>query len=122
MRDGADNKKEHIDRAGDNGRCKLDKNKIGDDKVDGGEVRDDKVRKKGQKTSKSKKSSKSKKTVGLDFFTLGARLAFIKKRQAFVKALILHQFDPKRHIQIEMDILGYAISGVFSHLILYNLG
>ena len=69
-----------------NSRCKLNKSEIGDGKVDSGEVDDevdDKVDDevgKNQKTSKSKKLSKSKKTVGLDFFILRARLAFIKLR------------------------------------------
>ena len=46
--------------------------------IDGGEVGDDKVEKKGQKTSKY--LSKFKKTVGSDFFTPRARLAFTKLR------------------------------------------
>ena len=66
--------------------------------------------------------SKSKKTVGSDFFTPGAKLAFTKLRQTFVKALILYSFDPKCHIRIKMDILGYAISGVLSQLTLDDLG
>ena len=37
---------------------------------------------------KSKNLSKSKKTVGLDFFSSGASLVFIKLRQGFVKAPI----------------------------------
>ena len=43
-------------------------------------------------------------------------------RQAFVEALILNHFDPKRHIQIETDALGYAIGGIFSQLISNDLG
>ena len=46
----------------------------------------------------------------LDFFILGARLAFTKLRQAFVKAPILYHFDPKCHFWIETDVLSYAIS------------
>ena len=38
------------------------------------------------------------------FFIPKARLAFIELRQAFVKAPILHNFDPKSHIRIETDI------------------
>ena len=68
---------------------------------------------------KSKKSSKSKKVVG--FFGFEAKLAFTKLRQAFFKALILHHFDSKYHIRIEMDVLGYAIEEVFNQLILDNL-
>lgn len=40
------------------------------------------------------------------FFTLGARLAFIKLRQAIIKTLILHYFDLKCHILITTNILG----------------
>ena len=73
-----------------------------------------------QKLSKSKSLFKSKKTVGSDFLTLGAKLSFIELKQGFVKALILHHFDPKRHIRIETDKSGYAIGGVFSQLTLDN--
>ena len=69
-----------------------------DDEIGNGKVRDDEIGKNGRKTSKSKNLFKSKKTIGLDFLTLGARLAFTKLRQAFVKALILHHFDPECHI------------------------
>ena len=100
------------------GKCKFNGNKIGGGEVDGSEGRynkDDKVKKKGQKTSKSKNLSKSKKTVGSsDFLIHEARLGFTELRQASVKAPILHHFDPKRHIQIETDVLGYAIGEVLS--------
>ena len=89
--------------------------------VDGSEVEVDKVGKKGRKTSKSKKSSKSK-MVGLDFLTLGAKLAFTKLRQAFFKAPILHHFDPERHIRIGTDVSGYAFGGVLTLLTLDDLG
>ena len=62
--------------------------------------------------------SKSKKMVKSDFFTLGARLAFTKWRQTFVKALIFHYFDLECHIRVETDISGYAIGIVFSQLTL----
>ena len=39
----------------------------------------------------------------------------------FVKATTLNHFDPKRHIQIEIDVLGYDIGGIFSQLTLNNL-
>ena len=58
----------------------------------------------------------------LDFFTFGARLMLINLRQIFVKILIFHYFNLKYHIRIEADIPGYAIGGVFSQLILDNLG
>ena len=54
--------------------------------------------------------------AGTGFFTPEAKLVFIQLRQAFVKALIFHYFDPKSHIRIETDVLGYAISGVLSQL------
>ena len=70
-----------------------------------------------------KKTSKSKKIVGpSDFSTSGARLAFTKLRQVFVKALILHYFDLERHIQSKTDVLGYAISEILNQLTLNNLG
>ena len=50
------------------------------------------------------------------FLTPEARLAFIRLRQAFTEALILHHFDPERHIGIETDASGYAIGGVLSQL------
>ena len=40
----------------------------------------------------------------------------------FVEAPILNYFNPKRHIQIEMDALDYAIGGIFSQLTLDDLG
>ena len=90
--------------------------------VDCGEGRDNEVRKKVQKSSKSRNLSKSKKTVGSDFLTPGAKLAFFKLRQVFVKALILYHFDLERHIWIKMDASSYAIGGVLSQLTLDELG
>ena len=69
-----------------------------------------------------KKLSKSKNMVGLDFFTTGARLIFTKLKQEFIKALILHHFDRKRHIRIETDILGHAISGILTQVTLHDFG
>ena len=89
---------------------KVDGDEVGDDKVGDDEVGDDKVGKKVQNLSKSKKSIRS------DFLTPGAKLAFAELRQAFVKAPILHHFDPERHIRIETDASGYAIGGVLSQL------
>ena len=93
---------------------KLDGSKLDGDEVDGGEVEVDEVEKKVRKTSKSKNSSKSQKTVSSDFLTPGAKLVFTELRQVFLKALTLHHFDPERHIRIETDASGYAISGVRS--------
>ncbi len=56
------------------------------------------------------------------FFTADARKAFTKLRLAFVKAPILNDFDPKRHIQIEMDASGYTIREVLSQLTSDDLG
>ena len=100
------------------GRSKLDRSKLDGVEVDGGEVEVDEVEKKFQKRSKFKNLSKST----LDFFTPRAKLAFTELRQTFLKTLILHHFDPKRHIQIETDVSGYTIDGVFSQLTLDNLG
>ena len=92
------------------GGSKLDdKRKIDDNEVDGNEVRNDEVGTKVQKLSKSKKTE-------LGFLPSGARKAFTKLKQAFIKALILHYFDLERHIWVEMDASGYAIGGVFSQL------
>ena len=104
-------------RAGREG-SKLDRSELYDNEIDGGEVEDDEVREKVQKRSKSKNLSKST----LDFLTPGAKLAFTKLRQAFLKAPIFHHFDPKSHIQIETDASGYAIGGVFSQLISHDSG
>ena len=96
---------------------KLDKSKLNGGKVDCNEVEDDKVGKKVQKLSKSKK------TVGSsDFFTFGAKLAFTKLRQAFLKASILYHFNPKCHIWIKTDISGYTIGEVLNQLTSNDLG
>ena len=92
------------------GRDGIDGSGIDDVEVDGGEVEVDEVGKKGRKTSKSQR------TVRLDFLTPGAKLAFTELRQAFLKAPILHHFDPERHIWIETDASGYAIGGILSQL------
>ena len=52
----------------------------------------------------------------LDFLTSEASLAFTRLRKVFIEALILHHFDPERHIQIETNASGYAIGGVLSQL------
>ena len=77
-------------RAG-RGESRFNESGIDDVEVDGGEVGDDKVGKKGRNSSKSKK-------MELGFFTSGARMAFTELRQAFNKAPIFHHFDPERHI------------------------
>ena len=95
-------------RAGRGGSKPDDKTGIDDVEVDGGEVE---VGKKGRNLSKSKKTE-------LGFLTSGARKAFTKLRQAFVKALILHHFDPERHFRVETNVSGYTIVGVLSQLTL----
>ena len=40
----------------------------------------------------------------------------------FLKAPILHHFDPERHIWIETDVSGYAIGGVLNQLTSDDLG
>ena len=100
-------------RAGCSG-SKIDGCEIDNVEVDGNEVEVDEVGKKGRKTTKSKNLSKSKKTVVSDFLTPKAKLAFTKLRQAFFKAPILHHIRLECHIQIEMDVSGYAIGRVLS--------
>ena len=51
------------------------------------------------------------------YLTPEARLAFIKLRKTFTKGLIFQHFDLKCHIRIEINVSGYAISGVLSQLI-----
>ena len=102
---------------------KLDGSEFHGGEIDGGEVyvdevEDNEVGEKVQKRSKSKNLSKST----LDFLTPGAKLAFTKLKQAFLKPPILYHFDPERHIRIKTDASGYAIGGVFSQLTLDNLG
>ena len=92
----------------------LDESGMENVEVDGGEVEVE-VEKKGRNLSKSKKMESG-------FLTSGARMAFTKLRQAFIKVLILHHFDPKRHIRVETDISGYAIGGVLSQLTSDDLG
>ena len=88
---------------------KLNGSEIDDDEIDGDKI-DNKVGKKGRNPSTL---SKSKKTE-LGFLIFGARMAIIKLRQAFIKAPILHHFNPERHIWVEMDVSSYVIGGVFS--------
>ena len=66
------------------------------------------------------KSKNSNKATG--YLTPGVKQAFIQLRQAFTEAPILQHFDPKCHIWIETDLLGYAIGEVLSQLTLDNLG
>ena len=108
---------------GSSRKVRRDRSEIDGDKVNGSEFEDNEIEKKVQKTSKSKNLSKSKKTIGSsDFFIPGAKLVFTKLRQVFFKALILYHFNLERHIRIEINISGYAFSGVLSQQILDNWG
>ena len=80
------------------GGSEIDRSGMDDVEVDGDEVEVDEFEKKARKMSRSKNLFKSKKIVGSNFFTLKAKLAFTKLRQAFFKAPILHHFDPECHI------------------------
>lgn len=60
------------------------------------------------KTAKSKNMLQPKEP-GTGFFTPGAKLAFAKLRQAFMKTLILYHFNLEYHIEIKTDELGYTI-------------
>ena len=81
---------------------------------------------KSQKLSKSKgkkleKLSKSRNSLNFDatetgpsFWTPGTRKIFNRLQLAFVKALIVHHFDPGCHIWIENDALGFDISNILN--------
>ena len=59
-----------------------------------------------------------KKSSRADFLIPKASLAFIQLRKIFTKAPILYYFDPELNIQIEIDVLDYAIGGVLIQLII----
>ena len=83
---------------------------------------------KSEKTFKSQNLAKSEKKLsksrnstnfnamedGPKFLTPDTRTAFNCLRLAFTEAPIIWHFDPKCHIRIEIDALGYAICGVLS--------
>ena len=99
---------------------------VGNSMVDGDEATNPSKGKNQTKMTKSKILVKSKshdflpnsrnREAGLGFFIPKARLAFAQLRQAFVKAPILHYFDPESHIWIETNASGYSIGGVLSQL------
>ena len=75
------------------------------------------------KGKKSKKPSKRRNSPNFDitkaessFLTPDTKIAFNRLWLAFTKTPILQHFDPKCHIQVETDVLGYAISGVLSQM------
>ena len=78
---------------------------------------------KGKKLAKSKKPSKSGNLPNFDakkaspsFLISEARSAFNCLWLTFTKAPILWHFNPKCHIWIETNVLGYAIDDVLSQL------
>ena len=56
------------------------------------------------------------------FLTSGSKKAFTELRQVFIKAPIIHHFDPEQHIRVETDVLGYVIGRVLSQLTSDDLG
>lgn len=56
------------------------------------------------------------------FLIPGTKLVFVKLKQAFIKASILHNYDPKYFIQIETDVSCYFIGKVLSQLTVNDLG
>lgn len=52
----------------------------------------------------------------VSFFIFEAELVFIQLKKAFTKALILYYFNLEHHIQIEINILDYAIGKIQSQL------
>ena len=73
--------------------------------------------------SKSKKFSKSWNSPNFNiikarpsFLTSNAKITFNCLGLTFIKALIFCHFNPECHIQIKIDVLGYAISRILSQL------
>ena len=75
------------------------------------------------KDETNKKLPCSKNSNGATSYLIpNAKQTFIQLRQTFIKAPILHHFDPECHIWIKTDALGYTIGEVLSQLTLNNLG
>ena len=73
--------------------------------------------KSGKKMSKSWNSTNfDTMEVGPKFLTPDVKIVFKYLRLAFTEAPVLRHFDPKCHIWIGTDALGYAIDGVLSQL------
>ena len=51
---------------------------------------------------------------GFDYLTPGTKKAFNLLRHAFTHAPIFQLFDQEEHIQIEIKVSGYTISGVLN--------
>ena len=58
----------------------------------------------------------------LGFLTFKANLLFAKLKQVFIEILILYHFDLECHIYVQINASRYAISRVFSQLVLDNSG
>ena len=52
--------------------------------------------------------------AGPSFLTLNAKTTLNHSWLAFIKIPIFYHFDPKYYIQIETDIIGYAIGEVLN--------
>ena len=50
------------------------------------------------------------------FLISETKLAFLQLRQTFTEGPILHHFDPKCYIRIEIDASGYSIGSILSQL------
>lgn len=59
--------------------------------------------------------------TGPGFITPGARLAFTKLRQTFIKALILYYFDLEYYILIKTHLFKYKNGGILNQLTLNDL-
>ena len=96
----------------------------GNEVVGGGSGRADETVKNSSKSKKLKNDKSEILTRFSDigamgepmFLTPGTREVFNHLRQAFIEAPILGHFDPKCHIRIETDALGYAIGRLLSQL------
>ena len=97
IRVNSDGREKHSDKAELDSKNEVDSGEINSVEINNSKVKDNE----GAKVKNYQKMSKSKKTVGSsNFLTFEARLAFIELRQAFLKLLIFHHFDPKYYILI----------------------
>ena len=94
-------------------RDRHDGSELDRDNIDNGEVKDNEIKKKIQKTFMSKYLSQSKQDDKNGLFFPKARLAFTKLRWAFFKVLILYHFDPECYIRVEIDASCCVIGEVF---------
>ena len=86
-----------------------------------GKSKSEKMSKSRNSAKSGKKLSKSGNSTNFDaiedepkFLTSDTRTTFNHLRLAFTEVLILRHFDPKCHVWIETDALGYATGGVLS--------